>query len=103
MKFIGNIIDSMKSDNGEEFEAYEAYGVDLDDDDDDEDDEPVKKTGSFFRKKKAKEFDYELDEPKSEQKASKMASKITPITRKRSGGNSPEVHGIKPASFEEAR
>lgn len=103
MGFVGDFIDSIKNDNGEEFEAYESYDEVLEEDEDEDEEEPVKKNLGFFKRKNEKEYDYDLEETKSESKTTKTSSIITPISRKRTGGNGKEVCVIKPVSFEDAR
>lgn len=99
MGVFDKFLNIMKLDDEDEYEEYDEF-----DDDEEYDDETSKK--SFF-KKKEKDFDYDLEDAivKETKVSSKSApSKVTPITRKRSGGGSSmEVCVIKPSSFEDSR
>lgn len=96
MGVFDKFLNIMKLDDEDEYDEYDEF-------DEDEDDEAPRK--SFF-KKKEKDFDYDLEDAiVNETKVSSkpISSKVTPITRKRSGANSMEVCVIKPTSFEDSR
>ena len=106
MGFLDKILNIMKLDDEDDYDDYDDF------DDDDYEEEAPKR--SFF-KKKEKDFDYDLEDEivketskavsKSAPKAApkQPAQKITPINRRRSGGNGMEVCVIKPTTFEDAR
>ena len=97
MGVFDKFLNIMKLDDEEEYDEFDDY-----EEDDYEEDAPKK---SFF-KKKEKEYDYDLEDAivKETKAVSKPAvSKVTPITRRRSGGNGMEVCVIKPTSFEDSR
>ena len=99
MGVFDKFLNIMKLDDEDEYDEFDEY----DDDDDDYEDEQPKR--SFF-KKKEKDFDYDLEEAivKETKVAAKPApAKVTPITRRRSGGAGMEVCVIKPTSFEDSR
>ena len=99
MGVFDKFLNIMKLDDEDEYDEFDEY----DDDDDDYEDEQPKR--SFF-KKKEKDFDYDLEEAivKETKVAAKPApAKVTPITRRRSGGSGMEVCVIKPTTFEDAR
>lgn len=99
MGVFDKFLNIMKLDDEDEYDEFDDY----EDDDDDYEDEAPKR--SFFRKKE-KDYDYDLEDEivKETTKAvSKPAPKITPITRRRSGGNGMEVCVIKPTTFEDSR
>lgn len=93
MGVFDKFLDIMKLDGDDDYDEFDEY-----EEDDDEYDEAPRK--SLFRKKE-RDYDYDLeDEIVKETKAS---SKITPISRKRSGGSGMEVCVIKPTTFEDSR
>ena len=99
MGVFDKFLNIMKLDDEDEYDEFDEY----DDDDDDYEDEQPKR--SFF-KKKEKDFDYDLEEAivKETKVAAKPApAKVTPITRRRSGGSGMEVCVIKPTTFEDSR
>lgn len=104
MGVFDKFLNIMKLDEDDDYDDYDEFD---DDDDDYEDESPKKK---FFRKKE-KDFDYDLEDAivnetkgASRQPAAKPApAKVTPITRRRSGGAGMEVCVIKPTSFEDSR
>lgn len=95
MGVFDKFLDIMKLDEDDDFDEFDEF-------DEDEEEETPKK--SFFRKKE-KDYDYDLedDDVPAAKAVTKPVSKVTPITRKRSGGNSMEVCVIKPTTFEDAR
>lgn len=97
MGVFDKFLDIMKLDDEDEFDEFDEF----DEDDDYEEEEPKK---GFFRKKE-KEFDYDLEDAivKETKAAAKPSSKVTPINKRRSGGNAMEVCVIKPTTFEDAR
>lgn len=99
MGVFDKFLNIMKLDEDDEYDDYDEF----DEDEDDYEDEAPKKR---FFKKKDKDFDYDLEDAiVNETKAvSRSApSKVTPITRRRSGGSGMEVCVIKPTSFEDSR
>ena len=99
MGVFDKFLNIMKLDEEDDYDEFDDY--DEEDDDDYEDEAPKKR----FFKKKEKDFDYDLEDAiVNETKAvSRTApSKITPITRRRSGSGM-EVCVIKPTSFEDSR
>ncbi len=101
MGVFDKFLNIMKLDEEDDFDEFDDY--DEEDDDDDYEEEVPKKR---FFKKKEKDFDYDLEDAiVNETKAiSKPApARVTPITRRRSGGNGMEVCVIKPISFEDSR
>ena len=99
MGVFDKFLNIMKLDEEDDFDEFDDY--EEDDDDDYEDEAPKKR----FFKKKEKDFDYDLEDAiVNETKAVTRTapSKITPITRRRSGGGM-EVCVIKPTSFEDSR
>ena len=98
MGVFDKFLNIMKLDEEDDYDEFDDY----DEEDDDYEDEAPKKR---FFKKKEKDFDYDLEDAiVNETKAvSRPApAKITPITRRRSGGGM-EVCVIKPTSFEDSR
>ena len=98
MGVFDKFLNMMKLDEDDDYDDYDEY------EDDDEYEEETSKRHIF--KKKEKDFDYDLEDAivKETKAASKSApSKITPITRRRSGGSGMEVCVIKPTSFEDSR
>lgn len=98
MGVFDKFLNIMKLDGDEDYDEFDDY-----DEADDYEEEAPKK--SFF-KKKSKDYDYDLEDAivKETKAVSKPAvSKVTPITRRRSGGSGMEVCVIKPTSFEDAR
>lgn len=98
MGVFDKFLNIMKLDDEDEYDDYDEF-----DEEDDYDDDAPKR--SFF-KKKEKDYDYDLEDAivKETKTASKpVASKVTPISRRRSNGNSMEVCVIKPTSFEDSR
>lgn len=98
MGVFDKLLNMMNLDGEDEYDELEEF----DDDDEEFEEETPKK--SFF-KKKEKDFDYDLEDAivKETKTVSKQtSSKVTPITRRRAGGNM-EVCVIKPTSFEDAR
>lgn len=101
MGVFDKFLNIMKLDEEDDYDEFDDY--DEEDDEDDYEDEAPKKR---FFKKKEKDFDYDLEDAivNETKAASKSApAKITPITRRRSGGNGMEVCVIKPTSFEDSR
>ena len=101
MGVFDKFLNIMKPDEEDDYDEFDDY--DEEDDEDDYEDEAPKKR---FFKKKEKDFDYDLEDAivNETKAASKSApAKITPITRRRSGGNGNEVCVIKPTSFEDSR
>lgn len=99
MGVFDKFLNIMKLDEEDEFDEFDDYD---EEDDDYEEDTPKR---SFF-KKKEKDYDYDLEDAivNETKAASKPAiSKVTPITKRRSGGNGMEVCVIKPTSFEDSR
>ena len=99
MGVFDKFLNIMKLDEDDDYDDYDEF----DDEDDDYEDEAPKKR---LFKKKEKDFDYDLEDAiVNETKAvSRPApSKVTPITRRRSGGSGMEVCVIKPTSFEDSR
>lgn len=97
MGVFDKFLNIMKLDDEDDYDEFDEY-----EEDDYEEEAPRK---SFFRKKE-KDYDYDLeDEIVRETKAvSKSApTKVTPITKRRSGGNGMEVCVIKPTTFEDSR
>lgn len=97
MGVFDKFLNIMKLDDEDDYDEFDEY-----EDDDYEEEAPRK---GFFRKKE-KDYDYDLeDEIVRETKAvSKSApTKVTPITKRRSGGNGMEVCVIKPTTFEDSR
>lgn len=97
MGVFDKLLNIMKLNDEDEFDEFDDY-----DEEDDYEEESSKK--SFF-KKKEKNYDYDLEDAivKETKAVSKPAAKVTPITRRRTGGNSMEVCVIKPTSFEDSR
>lgn len=95
MGVFDKFLDIMKLDDEDEFDEFDEF------DEEDEAEEPKK---SFFRKKE-KEFDYDLEDAivKETKVAAKPSPKVTPINKRRGGGNAMEVCVIKPTTFEDAR
>lgn len=99
MGVFDKFLNIMKLDDEDEYDEFDEY----DDDDDDYEDEQPKR--SFF-KKKEKDFDYDLEEAivkETKVTAKPAPAKVTPITRRRSGGSGMEVCVIKPTTFEDSR
>ena len=99
MGVFDKFLNIMKLDEEDEFDEFDDYD---EEDDDYEEDTPKR---SFF-KKKEKDYDYDLEDAivNETKAASKPAiSKVTPITKRRSGANGMEVCVIKPTSFEDSR
>ncbi len=99
MGVFDKFLNIMKLDDEDEYDEFDEY----DDDDDDYEEEQPKR--SFF-KKREKDFDYDLEEAivkETKATAKPAPAKITPITRRRSGGSGMEVCVIKPSTFEDSR
>lgn len=99
MGVFDKLLNMMKLDEDDEFDDFDEY-----DDDDDEYEEETSKRRIF--KKKEKDFNYDLEDAivKETKAASKSApSKVTPISKRRSGGSAMEVCVIKPTSFEDSK
>ena len=98
MGVFDKFLNIMKLDEEDGYDEFDDY-----DEEDDYEEEAPKK--SFFRKKE-KDYDYDLEDAivNETRAVSKPAvSKVTPITRRRSGGSGMEVCVIKPTTFEDAR
>lgn len=98
MGVFDKFLDFMKLDGDDDYDEFDEY----DDDDDEEYDEAPRK--SLFRKKE-KDYDYDLEDEivRETKSVSKSSSKVTPIGKRRSGGNGMEVCVIKPTTFEDSR
>ncbi len=95
MSVMDNFLKIMKLNPDDLDSDYDDY-----DDDDYEEDEPVKVQPKSKNKNKTKEPEVFYDEDRSR----KNNSKITPITKKKSGGNSNmSVCVFKPTSFDDSR
>lgn len=97
MGVFDKFLNIMKLDDEDEYDEFDDY-----EEDDDLEEEAPKR--SFF-KKKEKDYDYDLEDSivKETKAASKPAAKVTPITKRRTGGSGMEVCVIKPTSFDDAR
>lgn len=92
MGVFDKFLNIMKLDDEDDYDEFDDY----------EDEAPRK---GFFRKKE-KDYDYDLEDEivRETKAASKSApAKITPITKRRSGGSGMEVCVIKPTTFEDSR
>lgn len=95
MKIFDKFLDAMNLSEEDEYDEYDDY---------EEEEEEASSKKSFF-KKREKDYDYDLEDPvvNEARNASKSTAKVTPITRKRTGGNAMEVCVIKPTNFEDSK
>lgn len=98
MGVFDKFLNIMKLDEEDDYDEFDEY------EEDENDKEESSGRKSFF-KRKDKDYDYDLEDEiiKETKVASKPSAKVTPIIKRRAGGNGMEVCVIKPTTFEDAR